>query len=100
MRLSRPHAWLHNSWAPEQSDAVSAAFRRLGSDADFLLVVEDLARYAGLRTTSFLAGQADQVAFSEGQRDLVFHLLEMAGMTLAIQPNAPEQSVRTQPKKE
>ncbi len=90
----RANKWLANSWPEARREAIEKAYARLGKDPDFRLLVEDLARYAGLRNTSFMVGRPDQMAFNEGQRDFVFHIIEMAGMDLVIQPKpfvAPSQ---------
>ena len=76
----RGEKWLANSWPEARREAITKAYARLGKDPDFRLLVEDLARYAGLRNTSFMVGRPDQMAFNEGQRDFVFHIIEMAGM--------------------
>ena len=80
---TRKTQWLANCWPDPLRQEVARAYEQLSETAEFRLILEDLARYAGLRTTSFVPGQSDQTAFNEGQRDLVFHLLEMVSSTFA-----------------
>ena len=89
---TRKTQWLANCWPDPLRPEVARAYEQLSETAEFRLILEDLARYAGLRTTSFVPGQSDQTAFNEGQRDLVFHLLEMANLDLCIQPEVATQA--------
>ena len=85
---TRKTQWLANCWPDPLRPEVARAYEQLSETAEFRLILEDLARYAGLRTTSFVPGQSDQTAFNEGQRDLVFHLLER-------ETNRPHEKSRT-----
>ena len=89
---TRKTQWLANCWPDPLRHEVARAYEQLSETAEFRLILEDLARYGGLRTTSFVPGQSDQTAFNEGQRDLVFHLLEMASLDLCIQPKVAAQA--------
>ena len=89
---ARKNQWLANCWPDPLHHDVAGAYEKMAETAEFRLILEDLARYAGLRTTSFVPGKSDQTAFNEGQRDLVFHLLEMANLDLCIQPMVKAQA--------
>ena len=93
---ARKTQWLANCWPDPLRPEVVRAYEQLSATGEFHLILEDLARYAGLRTTSFVPGQSDQTAFNEGQRDLVFHLLEMANLDLCIQPKVKARTQKDQ----
>lgn len=100
---SRKDQWLANCWPQQTGARVARAYDKASKTAEFILILEDLARYAGLRATSFAPGKSDQTAFNEGQRDLVLHVLEMANLDLCIQPKAhgPDQeTLAIQPEEE
>ena len=93
---ARKTQWLANCWPEPLRPEVVRAYEQLSGTAEFHLILEDLARYAGLRATSFVPGKSDQTAFNEGQRDLVFHLLEMANLDLCIQPKVKARNLEDQ----
>ncbi len=76
-------AWFAQVFPGAQARAVADAYARVfgpeQASPAARLILEDLARYCGLRVSGFVAGAPDQTAFNEGQRDVLLHLLSAAG---------------------
>ena len=85
---SRGQIWLANSWPPEQRAATQEAYELMGNSPQLAPILEDLARYVGLRQSVLgrakTTDPAVAMAFAEGQRDVLFHLLELSGVRLTL----------------
>lgn len=72
--------WLMRSHGEENAVRVVQSYRTLFGMAEAYSVLKDLTLYCQLGQSSFVSGDPYHTAFNEGARDVLLHILEIAGI--------------------
>lgn len=85
MRLNPNLRWLRNAWRSDgdhQAKVTHGAYRAVfdATRPEGRRVLDDLAKYCNVESSSFVPKDADQTSFNEGQRDVFLHICGILGV--------------------